>query len=473
MKNCFSLFPGSFYEEERFWEQVKKGRSKESVRVIILGAGGRDFHNFNTYFRERPSYRVMAFTATQIPFIADRTYPPQLAGPHYPQGIPIYPEEELPRLLSEHLVDQVIFSYSDVSHEALMDKASLVLSKGQDFVFLGPKETMIASRIPVISVCAVRTGCGKSVITRKLASLLKQKGLKVSVIRHPMAYCEFKPVLRFSNRREVEEETCTIEEREEFEPLVEAGITVYAGVDYEQVLRAAESESQVIVWDGGNNDFPFIKSDWEIVLVDALRPGHEKLYYPGEVNLRRAGLLIITKVNEGSDESLREIRKNISLMNPGAAILEAPSVTHLDHPEKIAGKRVLVIEDGPTITHGGMPDGAGASASRKLARELVDPRPYAVGSLKEVYQNYPHIGRVLPAMGYSEEQIKDLEDTLQRSVCDAVVIATPTDLGRKIRIDRPTVRVSYDFSVDLLPLIDRFIEKRVISQLQEKNGGKR
>ncbi len=453
--------------------KLKKGRSRESVRVIILGAGGRDFHNFNTYFRERPSYRVMAFTATQIPFIADRTYPPQLAGLHYPQGIPIYPEEELPRLLSEHLVDQVVFSYSDVSHEALMDKASLVLSKGPNFVFLGPKETMIESRIPVISVCAVRTGCGKSVITRKLASLLKQKGLKVSVIRHPMAYCEFKPVLRFSNRRDVEEETCTIEEREEFEPLVEAGITVYAGVDYEQVLRAAESESQVIVWDGGNNDFPFIKSDWEIVLVDALRPGHEKLYYPGEVNLRRAGLLIITKVNEGSEESIREIRKNISLMNPGAAVLEAPSVTHLDHPEKIADKRVLVIEDGPTITHGGMPDGAGASASRKLARELVDPRPYAVGSLKEVYQNYPHIGRVLPAMGYSEEQIKDLEDTLQRSVCDAVVIATPTDLGRKIRIDRPTVRVSYDFSVDLLPLIDRFIEKRVISQLQEKNGGKR
>jgi predicted GTPase len=456
-----------------FGNKSKKGRSKESVRVIILGAGGRDFHNFNAYFRERPSYRVMAFTATQIPLIADRIYPPQLAGSHYPQGIPIYPEEKLPRLLSEHLVDQVIFSYSDVSHEALMDKASLVLSKGQDFVFLGPKETMIESRVPVISVCAVRTGCGKSVITRKVASLLKKKGLKVSVIRHPMAYCEFKPVLRFSNRRDVEEETCTIEEREEFEPLVAAGITVYAGVDYEQVLRAAERESQVIVWDGGNNDFPFIKPDWEIVLVDALRPGHEKLYYPGEVNLRRAGLLIITKVNEGSEESLREIRKNISLMNPGAAVLEAPSVTQLDHPEKIADKRVLVIEDGPTITHGGMSDGAGASASRRLARELVDPRPYAVGSLKEVYQNYPHIGRVLPAMGYSEEQIKDLEATIRRSVCDAVVIATPADVGRKIRIDQPTVRVSYDFNVDLLPLIDRFIEKSVTPQLQGRNSGRR
>ena len=456
-----------------FGNKSKRGRSQESIRVIILGAGGRDFHNFNTCFRKHPSYRVIAFTATQIPSIADRIYPPELAGPHYSKGIPIYPEGELPRLLSEYLVDQVIFSYSDVSHEELMDKASLVLSKGQDFVFLGPKETMIESQVPVISVCAVRTGCGKSVITQKLASLLKKKDLKVSVIRHPMAYCEFKPVLRFSNMRDVEEETCTIEEREEFEPLVEAGITVYAGVDYEQVLRAAERESQVIVWDGGNNDFPFIKPDWEIVLVDALRPGHEKLYYPGEVNLRRADLLIITKVNEGSEESLRKIRKNISLMNPGAEVLEAPSVTRLDHPERIADKRVLVIEDGPTITHGGMSDGAGASASRKLARELVDPRPYVVGSLKEVYKNYPHIGQVLPAMGYSEEQIKDLEDTIQRSVCDAVVIATPADLGRKIRIHQPTVRVSYDFNVDLLPLIDRFIDKRVTPQLQGRDGGKR
>jgi predicted GTPase len=444
-----------------FENKSKSGRSKEPIQVILLGAGGRDFHNFNTYFRTHPSYRVVAFTATQVPFIANRVYPPELAGPHYPKGIPIYPEEELPRLLSEYLVDQVIFSYSDVSHEELMDKASWVLSKGQDFVFLGPKETMIESQVPVISVCAVRTGCGKSVITRKLASLLKKKGLKVSVIRHPMAYCEFKPVFLFSNMRDVEEETCTIEEREEFEPLVERGITVYAGVDYKQVLRAAEQESQVIVWDGGNNDFPFIKPDCEIVLIDALRPGHEKLYYPGEVNLRRADLLIITKVNEGSEESLKKIRKNISLMNPGAKVLEAPSITHLDHPERIVGKKVLVVEDGPTITHGGMPDGAGAAACRKLARELVDPRPYVVGLLKGVYEKYPHIGQVLPAMGYSEEQIKDLENTIQRCVCDAVVIATPTDLRRKIRIDQPTVRVHYDFNVDLQPLIDRFVDKKL------------
>ncbi|HUL24094.1 MAG TPA: cyclic 2,3-diphosphoglycerate synthase [Thermodesulfobacteriota bacterium] len=458
-------------KKEGSGNKTKKPHSKRPRQVIILGAGGRDFHNFNTYFRTRPCYRVIAFTATQIPYIADRNYPPRLAGPRYPKGIPIYPEEELPRLLSELPVDQVVFSYSDVSHEMLMDKASLVLSKGQDFIFLGPKETMIDSRVPVISVCAVRTGCGKSVITRKLASLLKKKGLKVSVIRHPMAYCEFKPVLRFSSGAEVEENTCTIEEREEFEPLVEAGITVYAGVDYERVLRAAERESEVIVWDGGNNDFPFIKSDWEIVLTDALRPGHEKLYYPGEVNFRRADLLIITKVNEGSEESLRKIRANISLMNPDAEVLEAPSVTWLDHPERIVDKKVLVIEDGPTITHGGMPDGAGASASRKVARELVDPRPYAVGSLREVYKHFPHIGRVLPAMGYSEDQIKDLEETIRQSVCDAVVVATPTDLGKKINIDQPIVRVSYDFNVDLLPVVDRFIERRVASQRRQRKSG--
>jgi predicted GTPase len=430
------------------------GHSKnEPIRVLILGAGGRDFHNFNTFFRDRPNYQVIAFTATQVPFIANRTYPPELAGSNYPRGIPIYPEEELSRLLTEDRIDQVVFSYSDASHQEVMEKASLVLFKGQDFVLLGPGQTMIESRLPVISVCAVRTGCGKSVITRKLASLLKRRGFNVSVIRHPMAYCGFKPVLRFSKMKDVDEEACTIEEREEFEPLVEMGLTVYAGVDYEQVLRQAEGESQVILWDGGNNDFPFIRSDLEIVLLDALRPGHERLYYPGEVNLKRADLLIITKVNEGSEESLRLIKKNISLENPEAEVLEAPSMTHLDHPERIEGKRVLVIEDGPTITHGGMPFGAGAAASVKSARELIDPRPYAKGSLKEVYERYPHIGRVLPAMGYSEEQIRDLEETIRGSVCDAVVIATPIDLGRRIKIKQPIVRVTYDFDVDLAPFI--------------------
>jgi len=318
-------------------ENIKQSTG-ESIRVIILGAGGRDFHNFNTFFRRRPLYRVVAFTAAQIPFIANRTYPPELAGAYYPAGIPIYPEEDLPRLLSESHARQIVFSYSDVSHEEVMEKASLVLSKGKDFVLLGPEETMIRSRLPVISVCAVRTGCGKSVITRKIASLIKKRGLKVSVIRHPMAYCSFKPFLRFSKMTDVDEEACTIEEREEFEPLVSMGITVYAGIDYEKVLREAEKESQVLVWDGGNNDFPFVKPGLEIVLLDALRPGHERLYYPGEVNLRRAGLLIITKVNEGSKDSLEKIRKNISLLNAEAEVLEAPSVTHLEDPEKVRGE---------------------------------------------------------------------------------------------------------------------------------------
>ncbi len=339
-----------------------------------------------------------------------------------------------------------------------MDKASLVLSEGASFLLLGPGETMIPCRVPTISVCAVRTGSGKSVITRKIAGLLKRRGIPISVIRHPMAYCGFQPVVRFSGMKEVEEGTCTIEEREEFEPLVEMGITVYAGIDYEQVLREAERESKIIIWDGGNNDFPFIRSDWEIVLLDALRPGHERLYYPGEVNFRRADLLIITKVNEAKEDGLRKIEQNISLMNPEAEVLKAPTITHVDHPEWIKDKRVLVIEDGPTITHGGMPFGAGAAAARGLARELVDPRPHAAGSLKEVFQKYTHIGNVLPAMGYSEEQMKDLEETIRHAQCDAVVIATPADLRRKFKIDQPAVKVSYDFDIDLDPLIDRFVE---------------
>jgi len=445
--------------------QKKRTARGKRLRVIILGAGGRDFHNFNTTFRNQSSYEVVAFTATQIPYIADRTYPPELAGAHYPQGIPIHPEEELPRLLSELKVDQVIFAYSDVSHQELMEKASLVLSKGADFLLLGPGATMIESRLPVISVCAVRTGCGKSVITRKVASLLKGRDIEVAVIRHPMAYCGFQPVSRFSKMEDIDAAACTIEEREEFEPLVALGLTVYAGIDYEQILRAAEKKSQVILWDGGNNDFPFVKPDLEIVLLDALRPGHERLYYPGEVNLRRGNVLIITKVNEGEETSLKRIRENISLANPRAKILEAPSVTLLDEPEKIRGKKVLVIEDGPTITHGGMPYGAGVAAARGLARELIDPRPYAMGSLKRVFEQYPHITHVLPAMGYSEEQVMELEQTIRRTPCDAVVIATPIDLRRKIHIDQATVKVSYDFDIDLAPFVEEFVSRhRVVSR---------
>ena len=424
-----------------------------------MGAGGRDFHNFNTFFKDRSGYQVVAFTAAQIPFISNRIYPSDLSGSLYPNGIPIYPEEDLFRLLSDPLIHEVVFSYSDISHEELMDKASLVLSKGKNFFLLGPDSTMLKSEVPVISVCAVRTGCGKSVISRKIASLLKKMGIRVSVIRHPMAYCTFKPVLRFSNIADVDLEACTIEEKEEFEPLVEMGITVYAGIDYQEVLKAAEKESQVIIWDGGNNDFPFITPDLEIVLLDALRPGHEKLYYPGEVNLRRADLLIITKVNEGKKESLNQIKESISRSNPNAKVMETSSLIEVDHPEWIEGKRVLVIEDGPTVTHGGMPDGAGASISKRLAKELVDPRPYAVGSLKEVFKRYPHIGKVLPAMGYSDAQVLDLEETIRRSNCDAVVIATPTDLRRKLRMDQPAVRVKYDFDINLQPIIEEFLTR--------------
>jgi len=435
------------------------GKREKAIRAIILGAGGRDFHNFNTFFRDNPSYEVVAFTATQIPFIANRIYPPTLSGPNYPYGIPIYPEEDLPRLISDKKVREVFFSYSDISHEELMDKASLILSLGADFRLLGPEATMIESRVPVLSVCAVRTGCGKSVITRKIARLLRGKGLRVVVIRHPMAYCSFKPVLRFASMKDIDAEACTIEEREEFEPLVEAGITVYAGIDYELVLREAEKEARLIIWDGGNNDFPFVRSDFEIVLLDALRPGHERLYFPGEVNLRRGDLLIITKVNEAKEGALAKIRENISKMNPKAPVLETSSILRLDRPELIQGKRVLVVEDGPTITHGGMPDGAGAAASRQWARELIDPREFAVGSLKTVFEQYPHMGRVLPAMGYSEEQIRDLAETIQRSEAEAVVIGTPTDLRKRIRIEAPATRVVYDFDVDLSSWLEGFLKR--------------
>lgn len=429
--------------------------------VIILGAGGRDFHNFNTFFRDNPSYKVVAFTATQIPYIENRIYPPELAGKFYPEGIPIYPEEKISDLIIENDVTQAVFSYSDISYEEVMHRASIALARGADFLLLGPDKTMIDSRVPVISVCAVRTGCGKSAITRKLAMIFKKKGVKVSVLRHPMAYSAFDPVLRFSTIEEVNRGACTIEEREEFEHLVERGITVYAGVDYEKVIRAAEPESEVIIWDGGNNDFPFIRPNFEIVLLDALRPGHERLYYPGEVNLRRGNLLIITKVNETNKEAMKKIKDDISITNPKAKVMEAPSIVSLDNPEKIKNKRVLVVEDGPSITHGGIPYGAGASISFGFTSELIDPRPYAVGSIREVYQKFPHIGKVLPAMGYSERQIKELEETINNSDSDVVVVATPVDLRSIVRINKPTVRVFYDFDIDLNPLIDSFLEEYV------------
>lgn len=424
-----------------------------------MGAGGRDFHNFNIVFRNNPDFEVMAFTASQIPFTVGRVYPYELAGTDYPDGIPIFPEEELERLILKHKADRVVFSYSDVSHEYVMHKASLCLSLGADFILLGPERTMLKSSVPVISVCAVRTGCGKSIITKKIASLLKEKGVKVSIVRHPMAYCDFIPMKRFSSMEDIDSHACTIEEREEFEQHVAGGAAVYSGIDYKKVMNEAEKDSQVILWDGGNNDFPFIKPDLEIVLIDALRPGHEMLFYPGEVNLRRGDLLIITKTNDAKKDDIKRIRDTIARENPDAEIHEAPSVLTLSDYKLIKDKKALVIEDGPTITHGNMSFGAGVSASKGIVSEFIDPRQYAVGSIKETYSKYTHIGPVLPAMGYSEKQIKELEETISRVPSDVVVVATPVDLSRLININKPTVRVSYDFDIDLSNPVEAFLKK--------------
>lgn len=438
---------------------MTRGLNKE--KVIIMGAGGRDFHNFNMLYRDNPRKEVVAFTAAQIPYIEKRVYPRELAGPGYPQGIAIRPEQELESLLSTHRVQRVVFSYSDVSHEYLMHRASLCLARGADFLLPGPERTMLGSSVPVISVCAVRTGCGKSIITRKLARIFKEMGIRVSVIRHPMSYCDFVPVKRFSSMEDIDRGSCTIEEREEFEPLAEQGITVYAGVDYQKVLHDTEKVSQVIIWDGGNNDFPFLRPDFEIVLIDALRPGHELLYYPGEVNLRRANLLIVTKINEAKESDREGLKAVIRRENPDAGVLETGSVFTVSDYNAIRGKKALVIEDGPTITHGGMPYGAGMSASMGIVSEFIDPRHYAAGSLRETYEKFPHIGPVLPAMGYSRPQMKDLEETISRVPADVVIIATPVDLRRIIPIDKPLVRVFYDFDIDLRPLARSFLETHV------------
>ena len=426
-----------------------------------MGAGGRDFHNFNMLYRDDPRYEVIAFTATQIPFIEQRLYPHELAGGLYPDGIPVFPEASLTALIREHKIERVVFAYSDVSHEQLMHLASLCLSLGADFAFHGPEKTMLHSEIPVISVCAVRTGCGKSVITRKLALMFKEHQVRVSVVRHPMAYCDFAPVVKFSGMGDIDRSACTIEEREEFEPLVEKGVTVFAGVDYRKVLDEAEKGSQVIIWDGGNNDFPFILPCFEIVLLDGLRPGHETLFYPGEVNLRRANLLIITKVNEASGGDIGKIKETIRKENPEAAVLEAPSLLALNKPALIKGKKALVIEDGPTMTHGGLSYGAGVSASKGLVSAFVNPRLYAVGSIRETYAKFPHIGAVLPAMGYSDVQIRELEETIAKVPAEVVVIATPVDLQRFVKIDKPAVRVSYDFDINLNGIVEAFLKEHV------------
>ena len=414
--------------------------------VLIMGAAGRDFHNFNVVFRDHPEYRVVAFTAAQIPNIAGRRYPPELAGSLYPQGIPIHPEDELESLIATYKVDQVIFSYSDISHEDVMHQASRVLAAGADFSLLGGRRTMISAKKPVVSVCAVRTGAGKSPATRRIASLLRGEGLRVAVIRHPMPYGDLaeQAVQRFACLDDLRTAGCTIEEMEEYEPHIREGYVVFAGVDYERILREAEPEADVLVWDGGNNDTPFVVPDLEIVLLDPHRAGHERTYFPGEVNLLRADVLVLTKMDTASQEQVHVIRANIRQFNPKAVVLETTMPVTVDLPHLIKGKRVLVVEDGPTLTHGGMSFGAGVLAAKQQgARELVDPRAYAVGTIQQTFIQYPHIGTVLPAMGYGATQIRELEDTIDRVPCDVVLIATPVDLGRIISIKHPTCRVMY------------------------------
>jgi len=415
-------------------------------KVIIMGAAGRDFHDFNVLFRNNPSYEVVAFTATQIPEIDWRTYPPELAGKLYPKGIKIYPEEELPKLIKKYKVDQVLFSYSDVSYKYLMDKASLVLSCGADFRLLSYNSTAIKSKKPVISVCAVRTGCGKSQTTRKVCEILRTFGIKFTVLRHPMPYGDLRKqaVERFSSYGDLDKYDCTIEEREEYEPHIDKGNVVYAGVDYARILKKAEEESQVIVWDGGNNDFSFLRSDLYIVVMDPHRAGHELEYHPGAANLRIADVVIINKENTALKEDVEKVRNNIKKINPTAIIIDANSPVYLQDPEVIRNKKVLVIEDGPTLTHGGMKYGAGYIAAKSFTKKIVDPRPYAVGSIKQTFQKYSHLKEILPTMGYNRTQIKELEETINKTDCDAIVIGTPIDLTRFLNINKPHTRVFYE-----------------------------
>jgi len=419
-------------------------------KIIIMGAAGRDFHNFNVHFKDNSHYEVVAFTAAQIPGIHCRIYPPELAGPRYPAGIPVYPEEMLPQLIREFDVDEVVFAYSDVSHEYIMCKASLVLACGADFCLMGAKSTMLKAEVPVISVCAVRTGSGKSQTSRQIARFLKSRGLKVVVIRHPMPYGDLKRQIlqRFASHQDLANCKCTIEELEEYEPHVENGIVVYAGVDYGRILKEAQNEADIIIWDGGNNDPPFLKPDLHIVLADPHRVGHELIYYPSAVNIRLANVVIVNKVDTADPAKVKQVKENVKSLNPGVMILEAASPITVDKPELIRGRRVLVIEDGPTVTHGDMPYGAATIAAEKFgAKELVNPKPFAVGSIKDTYAQYPHLGAVLPAVGYSETQIAELEETINATACDVVLIGTPIDLGRLIKVNKPTVRVKYELQI--------------------------
>ncbi len=437
-------------------------------KVIIMGAAGRDFHNFNVYFRNKPEYEVVCFTAAQIPGIANRTYPPELSGKLYPRGIKIYPEEKLQEHVKKYKPDLVVLSYSDLPYMHVMHKASEVLSLGPAFCLLGT-ETMLKSRKPVIAVTAVRTGCGKSPATRRLVSILKELGANPVVVRHPMPYGNLKEQIcqRFETVDDLVKNKCTIEEMEDYLPHIEAGTVVFSGVDYEKILREAEKEADIIIWDGGNNDFPFFKPDLWVVILDPLRPGHEITYYPGEVNLRMANIAIINKEKSANKEDIEIVRANARKYNPKAVILDADSEIRAKRHAAIKGKKVLVIEDGPTLTHGGMKFGAGFIAAKKHHCKIIDPRKYAAGSLKDVYKKYPQLGSVLPAVGYSQGQIKELEQTINRTPCDAVICATPVDLRKFIKVSKPMVIVTYRLKEigkkHLEKILARFVkEKRIV-----------
>lgn len=441
-----------------------------------MGAAGRDFHNFNVFFRRRKEYDVVAFTATQIPNIENRRYPPELAGPYYPKGIPIYPEEKLAKLIKKHDVDQVVFAYSDVSYEQVMHKAPVALAAGADFILMGPKSTMLKSSKPVISVCAVRTGSGKSQTARKICEVLQEVGKKVVVVRHPMPYGDLakQRSQRFGSYADLKKHNCTIEEREEYEPHLERGVVVFAGVDYAAILKRAEKEAEVVVWDGGNNDLPLYQPDLHIVVCDPHRAGHELRFHPSEANLRLADVVVINKIDTADPKSVKAVEANVRASNPDAVVVKANSKIRVSacasppfsskktvgDSKGMRGKKVLVIEDGPTLTHGGMPFGAGAVAARRLGCKLVDPRPYAVGTIAETFKDYPHLGKVLPAMGYSKKQMGELGRTIEASDCEAVVVGTPIDLGRLLKVSKPVVRVQYELEEIKRPTIRGVLKRK-------------
>ena len=433
------------------------------IRTLIMGAAGRDFHNFNVFFRDNPDYEVVAFTATQIPDIDGRSYPAALAGKMYPKGIPIHDESDLLKLIKEFHVDQVVFAYSDVRHENVMHKASMVLAAGPDFRLMGEKTTQLKSSKPVVSICAVRTGAGKSQTTRRVSQILRSMGFRVAVVRHPMPYGDLikQEVQRFASCADLDKHECTIEEREEYEPHLDNGVIVYAGVDYGKILRQAEQEVDIVLWDGGNNDFSFYVPDLKIVVADPHRPGHESGYHPGEVNIRDADVIIINKVDTADPRAVAEVHENLGRLNPSATVIEAASPLFVEHPEQIQGKRVLVIEDGPTLTHGEMAYGAGYIAAQRFgAAEIVDPRPFAVKSISATYEKYPKTGPILPAMGYGQAQMRDLEATIDKADVDMVIIGTPIDLTRVIRIKKAYQRVRYELQEIGSPTLEDILKEK-------------